>query len=167
MQPPICPEHNQRMTLIESEKVGWVYVCPILSCQKAERVEEVMPSAKERTTNLDTREAREGCQARNKYGAKRTQVDGTTFDSQKEAARYEALKLRQKAGEIAALSLQPAFPLKGENGVILCEYRADFLYLEKGQWIVEDVKSEATKTRQYRLKKKWLREQYGIGVKET
>jgi len=34
----------------------------------------------------------------NKYGAKKTVVDNITFDSKKEAARYQELKLLEKAG---------------------------------------------------------------------
>lgn len=38
--------------------------------------------------------------APNKYGAKKTVVDGVTFDSKAEARRYQQLKLMQQAGEI-------------------------------------------------------------------
>jgi hypothetical protein len=37
---------------------------------------------------------------RAKYGAEPTVVDGIRFDSKKEAARYQELKLLAKAGEI-------------------------------------------------------------------
>ena len=43
---------------------------------------------------------------RNKYGNKKTVVDGITFDSRKEAKRYQELKLLEKAGEIKDLRRQ-------------------------------------------------------------
>ena len=52
-----------------------------------------------------------GTHSANKYGARRTQVDGIWFDSQKEAARYQELKLLQSIGLIDELELQPVFPL--------------------------------------------------------
>ena len=43
----------------------------------------------------------------NKYGNKKAVRNGITFDSQKEAARYDQLMLRLCAGEIRDLKLQP------------------------------------------------------------
>lgn len=48
---------------------------------------------------------------RSKYGARKTVVDGITFDSKKEANRYRELKLLEKAGEICCLRLQVPFEL--------------------------------------------------------
>ena len=47
-----------------------------------------------------------------KYRAKKETVDGHTFDSKKEAARYKALLIEQKAGLIEDLILQPRFTLQ-------------------------------------------------------
>lgn len=46
-----------------------------------------------------------------KYGARKTVVDGITFDSKKEANRYRELKLLEKAGKISNLKLQVPFEL--------------------------------------------------------
>ena len=46
---------------------------------------------------------------RSKYGARKTIVDGITFDSKKEANRYRELKLLEDAGEIEKLKMQVAF----------------------------------------------------------
>lgn len=43
---------------------------------------------------------------------------------------------------------------------------ADFSYHENGILVVEDVKSKATKTPLYQLKKKLVKALYGIDVKE-
>lgn len=125
-----------------------------------------------------------------KYKAIKTTVDGIRFDSKKEAARYEVLKVMQKSGVIENLRMQVPFvlipdqrekdvwvpykkPIKGETGrwkpgkVIerRCVYVADFVYEQEGRTIVEDVKGR--RTREYNLKRKLLLYQYGIKIKET
>jgi hypothetical protein len=50
----------------------------------------------------------------------------------------------------------------------VCKYISDFVYLENGQKIVEDVKSEYTrKLPVYRLKKKLVKAVHGIDIKEV
>lgn len=80
-----------------------------------------------------------------KYRNVPTIVDGIRFDSKAEARRYGDLKLLERAGEIRDLRLQPRYPLT-VNGVKVCEYRADFAYLDRtGTPITEDVKGVSTK----------------------
>lgn len=99
---------------------------------------------------------------RNKYGNRKTVIDGITFDSAKEARRYSELKIMQRAGLISDLKLQPRFellPTFKKNGVThrKIEYVGDFSYTEKGIDIVEDVKSDFTrKNPVYLIKKKLL-----------
>lgn len=104
---------------------------------------------------------------RHKYNAKRVTVDGVTFHSKREAARFQELKLLEKAGEIANLRVQPEFPLE-VNGVRLGVYRADFEYSLVpnflGGRVIEDVKG--VRTAVYRLKKKLVEAQYGIMIQE-
>ncbi len=101
-----------------------------------------------------------------KYRNTKTVIDGVTFDSKKESARYSDLKLMQKAGEISDLTLQPKFDIV-INGVKVCSYVADFSYVENGVKIVEDVKSEVTrKLPAYRLKNKLMRAVHGIAIRE-
>jgi hypothetical protein len=102
---------------------------------------------------------------RNKYGAKKTHLDGHTFDSLAEARRYSVLKLRQQAGEITNLELQPAFPLHAPGGQKVGLYKADFRYTDTttGQVVVEDVKGgKATETQLFRWKRKHLEAEHGI-----
>ena len=106
---------------------------------------------------------------RSKYGAKPTVVDRIRFARQKEARRYEELRLLEKAGEVYYLELQPRFALTvtdWHNGSQrIGEYRGDFTYKDrKGQTVVEDVKG--FKTPLYRWKKKHVEAQYGITVVE-
>lgn len=94
-----------------------------------------------------------------KYNAKKSTVDGHTFDSIREADRYCELKLLEKAKEIRNLELQPRFLLqdkfKDKMGTThrKIEYVADFMYIDKDdKKIVEDVKGMMTGV--YKLKKK-------------
>ena len=104
----------------------------------------------------------------NKYGAKRTEVDGITFDSKREAERYTELRNLERAGIIRDLELQPSFALI-VNGHHCGFYRADFRYYDKEQemTITEDAKSPATRTPLYRLKAKLVRALYGVDIQEV
>lgn len=103
-----------------------------------------------------------------KYRNKKVTLDGIKFDSQKEAFRYQILKLYERGGEIKNLKLQVPYILidKSQYGREI-KYIADFTYMENGKLVVEDVKSPATKTPQYKLKKRLLAERYGIEIKEV
>ena len=93
--------------------------------------------------------------SKNKYRAVKTVVDGITFHSKKEAERYKILALLESQGKIDNLRLQPRFPLM-VNGVKSGFYIGDFLYSYNGKDILEDVKSVATRTPVYKIKKKIL-----------
>lgn len=105
-----------------------------------------------------------------KYGAVRTEVDGISFASRKEARRYSELKLLERAGEIADLKLQPRYPLV-VNGVKVCTYVADFSYhptfrgAVMAQATVEDAKG--FKTPEYKLKAKLFAAIHGFPVTEV
>lgn len=47
------------------------------------------------------------------------------------------------------------------------KYIADFTYRENGQLVVEDVKSDATRTDAYKIKKKLMLSVYGVRIKEV
>lgn len=105
----------------------------------------------------------------NKYHAKKTIVDGITFDSKHEANRYVELKLMEQAKVIQDLKTQVKFPLikKSAYGKEIV-YIADFVYYEDGKMVVEDAKSPITKKNPvYRLKKRLMAELFGITLKET
>jgi len=109
---------------------------------------------------------------RRKYGNQPVVVDGRRFDSKAEARRYEELLRLHAAGKIRWFCLQPVFRLPG--GI---EYRPDFLVVRDAglrrvsgrvEVAVEDVKGgRATRTKEYRLKKKLMRDRYGIEVAEV
>ena len=96
---------------------------------------------------------------RNKYGNCKTELDGVTFDSRKEARRYAELCMLQKAGLISDLKRQQRFEIvpkvtgNGETSRARY-YVADFTYTQEGQKVIEDVKSPATRAdKVYSLKK--------------
>lgn len=101
----------------------------------------------------------------NKYNAKKCSEDGITFDSLRERKRYQELKFLQKIGEIKSLEVHPVYPLI-VNGFIVCKMLPDFRYIEQGKIVVEDVKSNATITDVYRIKKKLIFALYAIEIKE-
>lgn len=104
----------------------------------------------------------------NKYRNKKVIYNGIKFDSLKEQSRYCELKLLERAGVITEIKTQVPFVLieKSKWGRVI-KYVADFTYIEDGNMIVEDVKSSATKTPLYRLKKRLMAERYGIEIKEV
>ena len=112
-----------------------------------------------------------------KYLNRKTVVDGKTFDSQKEAARWAELKLLQRTGQIYELRRQVVFEIiptqrdeaTGELVERCARYIADFVYRERstGKIVVEDVKSDATKTPEFILKRKLMYYRFGIRIKEV
>jgi hypothetical protein len=96
----------------------------------------------------------------------RTSIDGYNFDSLSEARRYGELKIEAMAGYITDLQVHPRFGLD-VNGVHICDYEADFTYHRGRQFIVEDVKTTATVTRLYRVKKKLMLAVRGIKIHEV
>lgn len=99
-----------------------------------------------------------------KYRNVKTTVDGITFDSAKEARRWNELRMLEKAGTITGLRRQVRFDLEA-NGRLICVYVCDFLYHHGGKEVVEDVKGVRTDV--YRLKKKMMLACYGIDVQEV
>ena len=95
-----------------------------------------------------------------------------TFDSKKEFQRYHELKMLEKAGLINDLKRQVPFqliPSQAENGRVVeraVKYIADFTYYENGELVVEDVKSPATRTDVYKIKRKLMLYVHGVHIRE-
>ena len=110
-----------------------------------------------------------------KFNSSKITIDGKTFDSKKEARRYTELKLLERAGEIAGLRTQVAYELaprvrfaSEERAKPAVRYMADFVYLQNGVTVVEDVKSPATRSLPvYRLKKHLMMSVHGLEVSEV
>jgi hypothetical protein len=124
----------------------------------------------------------------NKYrNTKFTAVDGTVFDSRKEANRWEELLLIERSGEIKDLQRQVEFELipsqtetyeryakdgrRLKDGVRVleraCVYVADFTYVnvKTGERVVEDTKGVPTKD--YIIKRKLMLWRLGIRIHEV
>lgn len=101
-----------------------------------------------------------------KYGNIKTRTsDGIVHDSMKEANRWCELKLLEKAGLIQDLQRQVKYELiPKQDGERAVHYVADFVYVEDGKKIIEDVKGMRTK--EYKLKKKMMLFFHGIRIKE-
>lgn len=116
----------------------------------------------------------------NKYNAKKIIVDGIKFDSKKEANRYSELKLLERCGAISNLELQKKYILipaqydelpqkKGRKCVERsCTYKADFVYTENGEKVVEDVKGYrgGSAYEIFKIKRKLMLYIHGIKIKE-
>lgn len=112
------------------------------------------------------------------------------FDSQKEARRHDTLISLQNQGQIRDLRLQVDFTLQEAytdpegRRVRAIRYRADFTYKQRDpaeeslaaskgwpceSWrlVVEDVKSRATRTRDYINKRKMMKDRFGIDITEV
>lgn len=117
-----------------------------------------------------------------KYHNRTVVQDGAVFDSVKEHRRWCELKVLERAGKIRDLRRQVDFELippqrepdaVGKRGGVkkgriierACIYRADFVYLENGQTVVEDAKG--VRTKDYKIKKKLMLYVHGIRIKET
>lgn len=113
----------------------------------------------------------------NKYHNKKVRVDGITFDSVREARRWQELKLMERAGEIRGLKRQVDFELipsqrytdwrtgkmKTERAI---KYVADFVYRDRdGLMVVEDTKG--FRTPEYVMKRKMMFWFHGIVIREV
>ena len=103
-----------------------------------------------------------------KYHNHKIKYMGIGFDSQKEMNRYQELLLLERAGLICNLELQPRCDLI-VNGHKPGYYKEDFRYKDvaTGIIVLEDVKSPATRTAVYRLKKKLVKALYGVKIIEV
>ena len=125
----------------------------------------------------------------NKYGNRKVStIDGEVFDSQREATRYQELKLLERAGAIKDLKRQVSYELipaqrepdtlnkiDSKRGRVIqgkviekaVSYIADFVYTDvaTGEVVVEDTKGFRTKD--YILKRKMLLYFHGIRIREV
>ncbi|QIG70460.1 DUF1064 domain-containing protein [Rhizobium phage RHph_N28_2] len=101
---------------------------------------------------------------RNKFGAKKTVVDGVVFDSKREAEVYGDLKLLEIAGRISGFERQRKFNLI-VNGEIIGTYKSDFAFIDHdqdGRFRVIDVKGVVT--RDFRRVRKIIKAACNIDV---
>jgi len=93
-----------------------------------------------------------------------------SFDSKTEAKRWATLRLLERGGHISELRRQVPFPLMtvGKLGLAtkFAEYVADFVYVEKGERVIEDSKARSGISPESALKLRCM-EAAGLTVKLT
>ena len=100
-------------------------------------------------------------QKRQKYNARKVQLDGQTFDSQKEANYYLDCKARVAEGELRYILRQVPFHLPG--GVkYLCDFQEHY---PDGSVRYVDVKGQRTDL--YIVKKKMVESLYPVEIVEV
>jgi len=110
---------------------------------------------------------------KSKYGNKKVQYQGMTFDSIGERDRYFYLQEAERQGRIKNLQTQVSFDLT-VNGQSICRYISDFVYHLNRHWkenpnspiyetVVEDFKG--FKTPEYKLKEKLMKAIHGITIR--
>ena len=110
-----------------------------------------------------------------KYRNQKVTIDGITFDSKREAARYQELKALAARGIIEDFRHQAPFVLAPgvrfsdeKRAKPALRYVADFAYKLDGRLVVEDVKSKVTAgAAAYRIKRHLMLCVHGIEVKEV
>lgn len=107
-----------------------------------------------------------------KYRNQKCEWQGERFDSKHELEDWLVLRDREARGEIHHLRRQVPMPLYAPlrnsaagGNVEVAQYVADFVFVERGQLIVQD--SKGHRTREYLLKRKWLSLQDGVEIRET
>lgn len=124
-----------------------------------------------------------------KYKNLKVNLGNITFDSKKESRRWQELCLLQRAGQITDLQRQVKFVLiptqyekfprystktgkRLKDGIRTLEqelsYVADFVYMQDGKKIVEDVKGYkgGCAYNLFVVKRKLMLERHGIRIKE-
>jgi PHP family Zn ribbon phosphoesterase len=127
---------------------------------------------------------------RSKYRSERVTILGETFDSKKEARYYfETLKPLAEAGVIRNLQRQVPYELHCPGGHVVSRYVADFVYerpdseprrkarrprkgkflpvAENVVWRTVIADAKGVRTRLYKLKRKWLKLEYGLVIEEV
>lgn len=110
--------------------------------------------------------------SKNKFGNKKVEVNGMTFDSEGEYSHYCHLRLLERAGQIRNLKHHVTFELIPPQ--VICgqkvqgtSYEADFVYEKAPDWVrvVEDYKG--FRTDGYIVKRKMMKFILGIDVVEV
>ena len=111
----------------------------------------------------------------NKFGAKKVSYNGIEFDSTVERDRFRYLDHQLKMGEIRCLRLQTRFEIIPQTSKMVAKqlrtkvrydkkvlemaahYTSDFIYIENGRYVMEDVKNDYSQDiRDYPLRRKLI-----------
>lgn len=107
----------------------------------------------------------------NKFGARKKQLDGITFDSTHESEVYVGLKIQQASALIT--DLQCHVPLRVEiNGQFVFTYECDFVFKSRvAPWVLRYLDAKGYKKgsayQLFRLKKAIIKASLGIEIEEV
>lgn len=101
---------------------------------------------------------------RNKYRARKTEVDGIVFDSALEAKYYANLKRLESVGVVYGVELQKRYALVGPDGSLIATYVADFVFWDQREKRLRIVDVKGVKTREFVIKKKLMKSLLGLDV---
>lgn len=111
-----------------------------------------------------------------KFKNRKCLIGASRYDSKAEAIRIEFLKKQQEAGKISNLQIKPKFYFPFKEGNIRyvnnerlgkeITYTPEASYILNGKLVVEDVKSEPTKTPEYKIKRALMKACHNIVVVE-
>ena len=144
-----------------------------MSGLRFESMADMPPRMRELYARQQLPGAAAGPKKASKYHSAPAERGELRFASRKEARRYDELMVMLRAGIISDLRLQPQFTLQesyitetGER-IRAIRYTADFSYRFGGKLVVEDVKSTATRTKEYLRNRKFMRSKFGIEIQEV
>lgn len=100
---------------------------------------------------------------KSKYGNKRVEYDGHTFDSILERDYYIHLKLRERLGEVYEVEMQRPISLR-VNGFVVGTLRVDFWFYDDVQKRTRVVDTKGFETDVSRIKRKLVKAIHGIDV---
>ena len=100
---------------------------------------------------------------RNKFNARKVNIDGFQFDSAAEANRYGELKLLERAGEIERLQVHPRFAIE-MNGTKICVVELDFSFFDTAKEMTRYIDVKGVDTALSKLKRKLIKAAYAIEV---
>jgi hypothetical protein len=101
--------------------------------------------------------------AKSKFGNTKVVVDNIGFDSKREAARYNELKLMRNANLISSIDVHPVYSIYVKD-IKVCDVVLDFAYtvFKDSVPVHEDVKGKDNALSQ--LKRKMVEAYYGFKV---
>lgn len=131
-----------------------------------EQLESLIAASKVAHLNPLPKKVKPLNQKTHKYNAQKVTRHNITFDSCKEANRYDILLAMQSGNLISNLQTQVPFELN-PGGTHSLKYYADFTYTDNttNQYTVEDAKGFKTTT--YKKKKKLMSKIHQITIKEV
>ena len=99
---------------------------------------------------------------KNKYNARKTEYNGVTYDSKKEAMRAQQLDNMLANGDI--INIERQVPIRCViNGKLICKLVCDFVYtLADNSVVHEDVKGMVLPV--FKLKQKLVKAMHGIDI---